>query len=242
MAAVTAPARTSSDLTRWLRALGKVAFAGAATGFLIGGVGGRLAMLLLRVTSSDALHGLQTDDDFTIGVISSATIFLLGITTFLGLAGGLVYAAVRGWFPAGVRPAIAGIVVGLTIGADLVTTDGVDFRLVTPTWLAIVLFVAIPTTYGVVMSVWVERWLANERTPSRPWVAFLPLVAFLAGGPFGVALVVLLIGGWAVAHAIPALATVWSSPPVAWIGRILLAVVTVAGALELVHDVDVLLR
>ena len=113
------------------------------------------------------------------------------------------------------------------------TTDGIDFRLLTPTWLAIALFVAIPTTYGVVMSVWVERWLASARTPTRPWVAFLPLAAFLAGGPFGVALVVLLIVGWAVAHAIPALATVWSSPPVAWIGRILLAVVTAGRADDL---------
>ena len=235
-----AAVNTSSDLVWWLRALGKVACAGAVTGFLIGGVGGRLAMLVLRLTSSDALRGFQTDDGFTIGVVSSATVFLLGVTAFLGLATALVYAAVRGWFPARWRPAIAGVVIGLAGGAELISTDGIDFRLLTPTWLAIALFVAIPVAYAIVMSVWVERWLTSERTPRRPWVAFVPLAAFLVGGPFGIALAVLLTVGWSAARAAPALGRVWTAEPTAWIGRILIAAVAVDGALELVADIDAL--
>ena len=54
-----------------LRRLAVSTSAGAVAGLAIGGVGGRLAMLLLRLTSDPSLRGLPTDDDFTIGVISS---------------------------------------------------------------------------------------------------------------------------------------------------------------------------
>ena len=47
--------------------LGPGLLVGLVCGALIGGVGGRLAMFVLRVTSDGSLHGLQTDDDFTIG-------------------------------------------------------------------------------------------------------------------------------------------------------------------------------
>ena len=40
-------------------------------GLLVGGVGGRVAMLLLRLTSDPRLRGLETDDGFTIGVSRS---------------------------------------------------------------------------------------------------------------------------------------------------------------------------
>jgi hypothetical protein len=60
---------------------------GALTGAVIGGVGGRLAMFVLRLMSDPSLHGRETDDGFTIGVISGATLFLVGLTAFLGVAG-----------------------------------------------------------------------------------------------------------------------------------------------------------
>ncbi len=61
--------------------------AGFISGVLIGGVGGRLAMLVLRLTSDPALRGAQTDDGFTIGVFSTETLFLLGVTAGLGIVG-----------------------------------------------------------------------------------------------------------------------------------------------------------
>lgn len=48
---------------------------GLVTGLLIGGVGGRLAMFLLRLTSSESLHGVETDDGFIIGSLTSDTFF-----------------------------------------------------------------------------------------------------------------------------------------------------------------------
>lgn len=48
---------------------------GLVTGLLIGGVGGRLAMFVLRLTSSETLHGLETDDGFIVGSFTSDTFF-----------------------------------------------------------------------------------------------------------------------------------------------------------------------
>ena len=70
MEALTLPSPTkgwkadAGFLGRWIL-LG--AGAGAISGALIGGVGGRIAMLVLRLTSSDLLRGAITDDGFEIG-------------------------------------------------------------------------------------------------------------------------------------------------------------------------------
>jgi hypothetical protein len=79
--------------------LGAGVSAGFLAGVLIGGVGGRLAMLALRLTSDPSLHGVSTDDGFTIGRVSLQTLFLLGVTAGLGMAGGLFYLVVRRWIP-----------------------------------------------------------------------------------------------------------------------------------------------
>ena len=68
---------------------------GAIAGFLIGGVGGRLAMLLLRLTSPDLVIGMTSDDGFEIGVLSTSTLGLLAGMTLLGAVNGLLYAALR---------------------------------------------------------------------------------------------------------------------------------------------------
>src|SRR2546428_4509923 len=79
------------DLRRPGATLGAGVSAGFLAGILIGGVGGRLAMMVLRLTSNPALRGVSTDDGFTIGRVSAETLFLLGVIAGLGMAGGLFY-------------------------------------------------------------------------------------------------------------------------------------------------------
>jgi len=74
---------TLEDLRRPGATLGAGVSAGFVAGVLIGGVGGRLAMLALRLTSDPSLHGVLTDDGFTIGRVSLETLFLLGVTAGL---------------------------------------------------------------------------------------------------------------------------------------------------------------
>jgi hypothetical protein len=238
MATVDARPWVSKDLTAWLRPLGKVAFAGAVTGLVVGGIGGRLAMLVLRLTSSPDLHGVQTDDDFTIGIVSAATFFLLGVTTGLGLAAALVYAAGRGWFAPVWRPWVAAACLGLVGAAGIIRTDGIDFLFLDPLGLAVAMFVAIPVVAAFVMAWWIERWLASDRDrePSARLAALRPLVAFLALGPFGVIAFLALLVGWAIAHGAPVLGGLWRSALVTWIGRAAVALSTVLGGYALVKD------
>ena len=71
------------------------ASSGALAGFLIGGVLGRIAMFVLRLTSPDAVMGRESDDGFTIGQISTETLFLIVVTTTLGALVGVAYVAAR---------------------------------------------------------------------------------------------------------------------------------------------------
>lgn len=132
--------------------------AGVIAGFLVGGIGGRLAMLLLRLTSSDIVIGVTSDDGFEIGVVSTQTFNLLFLTTALGAANGALYAALRETIPVRLRlPLWAGFA-ALAGGANFVHEDGVDFTLVSPALLAIALFVLLPGAAAALVVLLVERW------------------------------------------------------------------------------------
>jgi len=62
----SATVRQDAAAVAWWVLVG--AASGAIAGALVGGIGGRLAMLLLRLTSPDAVTGMISDDGFEIGV------------------------------------------------------------------------------------------------------------------------------------------------------------------------------
>lgn len=168
--------RTDLDaIVRWA-SLGLVA--GGLSGLLVGGVAGRLAMFLLRLTSSDSVHGVESDHGFTIGIISTGTLFLLFITTALGAAGGLAYVAVRSFLPVAIRLVGWAALGGLFLGAAIVEPDGADFTRLEPRALAVILFVLIPSAGALVMAMLVERWGAGWwwRSPGRTVAFALPTI------------------------------------------------------------------
>jgi hypothetical protein len=138
--------------------------AGALAGVAVGGVGGRLAMLLLRLTSPDLVVGMTSDDGFEIGVVSTRTLDLLLATAGLGALNGVLYATLRGALPARLRLPLWTVFAGALGGAAIVHEDGVDFTFLEPAALAIALFVALPGAAAAVVVVLVERWSRVE-----PW-------------------------------------------------------------------------
>jgi hypothetical protein len=243
MAVIDAPSQTTwqQDLLASARRLSAGVVGGLATGALIGGIGGRLAMFVLRVTSDPSLRGLKTDDDFTIGRFSGETMFLVLFTAALGVIGGLVYLAVRPWLPERWRAALTGVFGGIVGGALFIRPDGIDFTLLDPLPLAIVMFIALPAIYGVTMSLLVERLLRSNPGAGGSWAwlfGLIPLIAFGATGPLGIALLLLMFGLWWIHRSVPEAATVWRSPAVVWIGRAALLVVTARGLVSLVVDID----
>jgi hypothetical protein len=170
---------------RWLLLGGA---AGAVSGFLVGGVGGRLAMFVLRLTSSDSVRGVESDDGFTIGKFSVQTVFLLGLATVLGLLVGITSVALRSQLPGRVGAA-AIVLAGGTLGAStIIKPGGTDFTRLGPLPLVCALFTAIPLG-GAALTVWLigrwQRWW--WRNPRRtaiacaPWILALP--SFFVSAP-----------------------------------------------------------
>ena len=216
------------------------AAAGAWAGFLIGGVGGRVAMGLLRVTSPDTVRGRISDDGFEIGQISAATVFLLAITTGLGAVVGVVYIAVRRAVP-GRWGRWGWIFVGTTVGGSLLLhADGVDFNLLEPTWLAVTLFILIPAGGAALMAFWVERWdrwwlLDRRRTiiAALPTAVLIPLVFPVLFAAAAVVLVATLSQSVRIRSAVRIV-----GPP---IGQAALAIVAALSSWALFNDITEIL-
>ncbi len=171
---------------RWLLLGGA---AGGAAGFLVGGVGGRLAMFVLRVTSSDSVVGVQSDDDFTIGEISSASFFLLAVTALLGIMVGVAVVVARSQLPGAWGASLIVAAAGTAGAAAIIKPDGVDFNLLSPLWAACLMFTVIPLLAAALMVWFVRRWRVwwwqdRHRTivASLPWLLAIP--TFFVSIPF----------------------------------------------------------
>lgn len=90
----------SRPIVRFVRVLSGSAAVGLLVGGVIAGVGGRLAMRLLAVTSDDRLRGRITDDDEVVGEITMGG--TSGFIIFMALSGAvlaMLYVLVRRWLP-----------------------------------------------------------------------------------------------------------------------------------------------
>jgi hypothetical protein len=223
------------------RRLAAVTAAGGLLGLLVGGVGGRLAMMLLARLNPDAT-GVTSDDGFTIGQFTHETLSLLLIATVLGVVGGGIYFVVRGlmigprWFE------VLSISLGpaVVVGSQIVHTDGVDFTL-DPALLAIALFVLIPGIYAALLTFLGERWLAGDGpfVSSPWWVATLPLLLWAPIAP----LLVVLVAGLAAFEAVrrtAAGASLLAHAVWPWLARATLGAVFAVSLVDLVQDALVL--
>ena len=129
-APIPPPCATTSTLAYWI-SLG--AAASGLGGALVGGIGGRLAMFLLRLTSDASVRGIESDDGFIIGRFDLAsTAQLLLVTIILGVILGLIVVAGRLFFPKGGMPFAWAAAGGLAGGPLFISEDGVDFTLLGP--------------------------------------------------------------------------------------------------------------
>lgn len=161
-------------------------------------------MLLLRLASDDSVLGLESDDGFEIGRISTETGFLLMVGAGLGGATGVAYVVLRSALPTRARAAVWGVVAALLTGSVIVNTDGVDFALLDPKPFAIASFVLLPDLAAFTIAVVVERLLAVE-----PWSKRWLTVVLALGALFmNVVLVAVaaVAGAAVVLRRVPALA------------------------------------
>ena len=148
------------------RRLGLGLLAGAVSGLVAGGIGGRLFMLVLARLNPQA-KGALSDDGFVMGQFTlSGTLNLLLVATVLGAVGGLVWVGIRGlrfgprWWRTLSMPFGATVV----IGAMMVHSDGVDFTLLEPPLLGVVLALFVPLLATVLVTVLGDYWIGNDQT------------------------------------------------------------------------------
>lgn len=214
------------------------AAAGAIAGFLVGGVGGRLAMLVLRLTSPDTVVGLTSDDGFEIGILSADTFRLLLGMAAAGAVNGVAYAALRGVIPRRVRLPLWSLLTAVLVGSAVVHSDGVDFTLIEPAALAITLFVLLPGAAAALVVVLVERWIGLEPVEHRRLVATLACAALLGTLALLVAAVVGLVS--LLVRRVSGLAALLRA--VARVAvPVVLVVLVVLGCADLVRDVSAIL-
>ncbi len=166
---------------RFIEGMRVLIVSGVLTGALLIGVGSRLAMLVLRVTSPDHVRGVTSDDGFTIGEVTlGGTYNLLMLGAAVGIIGAAAYRMVAPWLigPLWFRRLTTGLASGAVVGSMLVHADGIDFTVLKPKWLAIGLFVALPALFGMFIGVAVDAvgrpdsWTNRGR---RRWL--LPTIA-----------------------------------------------------------------
>jgi hypothetical protein len=155
-------------------------------GALVGGVGGRLAMLLLRATSSSHVHGVTSDDGFFLGRVTLAgTYNLIAVGAAIGIIGAAAYRWVEHWLlgPSWFRQLTAALGAGAVVGGMLVHTDGVDFNVLEPEWLAVTLFVLVPALFAFFIGP-LQRRLDRPDSPLRRGRrGWLVLAVFLIAFP-----------------------------------------------------------
>ena len=221
------------------RRLAAITAIGGLLGLLVGGVGGRLAMMLLARLNPEAT-GTTSDDGFRMGQFTVPdTIGLLVTGTAFGVVGAGVYTVVRGlmvgprWFQ--VLSVAGGPAV--VVGATIVHTDGVDFHLLDPAWLAIGLFVAIPGMYAALLTWFAERRLHDDSWFSRVPLRFAaaPLVLWIPLAPLLAVLVLLWASGEGLRRT-PRGARVLTHPATSLVARLGLVAIFVLSLVDLGKD------
>ncbi|GAA1475632.1 hypothetical protein GCM10009623_00780 [Nocardioides aestuarii] len=180
-------------MRRALRVTLTVVPVGLVTGWLSVGVLGRLAMMLLA-RLNPAATGVTSDDGFEMGTFTLAGTanLMFAAGTFLGLLSAVLYLLLRplmtgpGWF----RLLSVSLGAGVVVASQVVHPDGVDFTLLRPLWLAVGLFVLIPTLHVAVVSAVSERLLSDD---PRRWRELPGWLGWPARGALAVLFVLALI-------------------------------------------------
>ncbi len=233
---------------RTLRTLCVAVVGGIVGGVCVFGLGGRLAMRITAATSGDDPQGLLTDAEEVVGEINlDGTIGLVVFTgIFGGILCGLLYVLLRRFLPGDARTAgaLLGLVVLVIFAplSDAINRDNPDFDILSPKWLAVLVFAVLGPFGGAAIASVVER--LDRGYPQLAWrlptiLAGIPLVLLALPGPTAAG-ILLAIGCAALTAKAPRWRAAWSSPTTILVGRVALLLVFVGfGAAFVGHVTDI---
>ncbi|MDN3309422.1 hypothetical protein QWJ90_00570 [Microbacterium oryzae] len=206
---------------------------GITSGVLVVGAGGRLVMRLLAVASPEA-SGRITEAQATVGEITVEG--TLGYLLFGALPAALVstalYLLVAHWIPRGALagPVLAGVclvIVGTTV--DPLRAENIDFAILDPDWLGLVLFALLAVLQGAFVAAVAARLsrslppMSKRNLPATA-VPFLLAVAYV---PLGILLALGAVIAVLFPRALPTVGAARASGDGVVLGRALLVLAVV---------------
>lgn len=223
----------ASAFRRYLWGANVATVAAVASAFLVAWPGGRLAMRILAVTSPASAQGSLTEAQAIVGIptVEGTMALLIFAGLPAGFAAAFIYMLIRRWLPAGrwSGPAL-GVLLLLGFGAsvDPLRPDNIDFDIVEPGWLAVVLFAALAVFHGALVAAVAGAVSAHLRPFTRKtWKSYLPLLAAVLFPPAGLVLGLgaLFVLAWA--KIVPATRSVHPQAAL-WTGRGMLLLASLA--------------
>lgn len=214
-------------LQRYLWWANLACFAAAVSALLIAWPGGRLVMRVLAMTSPASAQGQTTEAQATVGVPSlQGTLELLLIGGLpAGFIASLIFLLIHRLLPSGrLGGPLAGLTGLLVLGAflDPFRVNNIDFRIVGPGWLSVVLFTILAVLVGALAAAAAGWYSQRLPMPSgQAGKAYIPLVAGLVFLPAAVLIAVgaLMVMIWSAVVPNP---HSWASPRYKWAGMALL--------------------
>jgi len=176
-----------------LRSTGAALSGGLIAGLLVMGLGGRLVMRVAAAMSGDGAQGRGTEAGEIVGEITfDGTV---GFIAFIGLGAGVIataaYLLVRRWLPDRAGPAglVGAVLLAGTLGiADPINPDNIDFAVLSPQWVVVVLVVGTGVLFATTLTAVAARLEQTIRQPGRRgWLPAAPLI-FVVIPPFTIAL------------------------------------------------------
>lgn len=219
--------------------------AGLATGVVVVGVGSRVAMLVLRLTSPGRVRGVTTDDGFTIGRFTLAGSYNLSmLAAGVGVIGAATYQWLRRWLlgPNWFRGVTLALGAGAVVESMLIHPDGIDFAVLEPMWLAVTLFVALPAAFAVCVAAAVDRveqLVGSGRLhPRRRWLTPLALIAIFPPVMIVLAVATGVLLVWVPVRSRPAVRRLVATSSFGIIIRAAWLTFAVLGLIGLIHDIS----
>ena len=153
-----------------------------------------LVMRVLAFTSPASAQGRLTEAQANVGFPtiegSIALLFFGGLPA--GFAAAFIYLLLHRWFPARkVAGPMLGVLLLLGFGASVepFRSDNIDFGIVGPGWLSVVLFSALAVLHGAVVAAVAGAFGGRLPLPSgQNWKYYRPLLAAILFVPAGVVL------------------------------------------------------
>jgi hypothetical protein len=175
--------RTSAVVGEVLRDIARGGMAGALTGIVVGGLGGRIVMRLAAIAVPSS-SGQFTENGNLIGhvTLSGSIALILFGGLFFGLYGGTLWVVVSPWIPGtGLRRAILTMPIAVALaGIVLIHGDNPDFRVLRHDGLVVAMLLALVAVAGLTIAL-LDDWL-NGRLPRKSGPSSsLYLVLTLAG-------------------------------------------------------------